>query len=360
MTAHYQNSYHIISEDIARICSAALPWHKLNGSTILISGASGFLASYIVEALALLNKSGANIEIVGLVRNMQKSVDRLGHLQEYGLKLFLQDLSKPLTYDFQRLDYVIHAASQASPKYYGIDPVGTIAANTLGTNELLNLSVKKNTRAFLYFSSGEVYGAPLNQINAISEMDFGYLDPASVRACYAESKRVGETMCVAWNQQYGLNTKIIRPFHTYGPGMSLDDGRVFADFVANVISNSDIQMKSDGAATRPLCYISDAIAGMFTVLFKGKEAEAYNISNPAEVISIIDLANLVSKLHPDRQVSVKRTLRDKNDAYLPSPVINLVPSIKKIEQLGWHPKTSVSEGFLRTISYYIEYGKNNG
>ena len=247
----------IVAEDIERILAHDLPWSDLNGSVVLISGASGFLAAYIAETLAELNNRGASIRVVGLVRNIAKASARLGHLMQRGVELISQDIAYPLHEQVPYADYIIHAASQASPKFYGVDPVGTIMANTMGTSYLLKHAVASNSRRFLYFSSGEVYGIPLDSDQLVSENDYGFIDPMNVRSCYAESKRMGETMCVSWAHQYGLHTSIVRPFHTYGPGIALDDGRVFCDFVADVIGHRNIILKSDGAAKRPFCYLID-------------------------------------------------------------------------------------------------------
>ena len=166
------------------------------------------------------------------------------------MRLLVQDVCEPVALD-EPIHFIVHAASQASPKYYGTDPVGTLSANVLGTYHLLNLAATHRVEAFLFFSSGEVYGQVAPERIPIRETDYGYLDPTDVRSCYGESKRMGETMCVAWAHQFGVPAKIVRPFHTYGPGMRLDDGRVFADFVADIVHDRDIVLKSDGARSGP-------------------------------------------------------------------------------------------------------------
>ena len=136
------------------------------------------------------------------------------------------------------------------------------------------------------------------------ETEYGYLDPATVRACYGESKRMGETLCVAYHAQYGVPAKIVRPFHTYGPGMDLSDGRVFADFVADLVARRDLVMKSDGRAQRAFCYLADATVGFFTVLLRGEAGAAYNVGNPDAEVSILELARTLANLFPERGVRV--------------------------------------------------------
>jgi nucleoside-diphosphate-sugar epimerase len=345
----------IVVQDVESILSADLPWNRFENSTVIITGAAGFLPAYLVECLAALNRRSANIQIIGLVRNISKARTRLGHLLDHGVVLLEQDVTQPLPHDLPRGDFIIHAASQASPRHYGSDPVGTLSANTVGTAHLLDHAAKHGTSSFLYFSSGEVYGIPANGSTLIDETQFGYLDPATVRACYAESKRLGETMCVAWSHQHGVPAKIVRPFHTYGPGMSLDDGRVFADFVADIVARRDIVLKSDGLAMRPFCYLADATAAFFSALLLGRNGMAYNVGNPSAEISVGELAQLLVDLYPELDLRVVRAPRAASEsaAYLQSPVARSVPDIGRMAALGWRPTTDLSVGFKRTIASFL-------
>lgn len=329
----------------------ALPWSRLKGQKVLITGASGFLAAYMVETLLFLNETqGLDIQVYALVRSRLRFERRFAHaLNRPDLICIEQDISDPLAFDV-RPDYIIHAASQASPKYYSTDPIGTLSANTLGTAALLKLAAKSKSKGFLFFSSSEVYGQ--TSIVPTSEGDLGFVDPTSVRACYAESKRMGENMCVSWHHQDGVPATIVRPFHTYGPHMLLDDGRVYADFVANILNNQPITMKSDGTARRAFCYAADAVAGFWTVLLNGIPGQAYNIGNPAGEASIGELAQLLVSMYPKKNLSVLFSTRENDSAYLVSPIVRNCPDTTKIEKLGWRPRTSVREGFMRTIESY--------
>jgi nucleoside-diphosphate-sugar epimerase len=218
---------------------------------------------------------------------------------------------------------------------------------------LLEHAVKSQAEKFLFFSSGEVYGVPVDPSQLLSEQDYGYIDPMNVRSCYAESKRIGETMCAAWAHQHGLHTTVVRPFHTYGPGMALDDGRVFADFVADVLAKRDIVLKSDGLAMRPFCYIADATTGFLTALLSGGKGEAYNVSNPETEISIKDLAELVARLFPERGVGARFNIEPSSNTYLKSPISRSCPSIKKMSELGWKPTVGLESGFKRTIQSFL-------
>ena len=342
----------ILEEDLESIVSANLPWEEFRNSTVLISGANGFLPAYMVEALLYLNSvKNLNIKIIGLVRNREKALVRFAQYTERNdLTFIVQDVCEPLNC-VDKIDYIVHAASQASPKFYGTDPVGTLSANTLGTHNLLKLAYENHVKSFLFFSSGEVYGQVEDSQIPTKENQYGYLDPTSLRSCYAESKRMGETMCVSWFHQYGIPTKIVRPFHTYGLGMSLVDGRVYADFITNILFNKDIVMNSDGDALRAFCYLADAVQGFFTVLVKGENGQAYNIGNPQCEVSILNLATQLVNLFPEKGLTVvKKNLR--NQEYIKSNISRSCPDISKVKGLGWQPSTSIEVGFKRTLESF--------
>ena len=343
----------IVEEDLRRIVSSDVPWDSFLGKTVLISGANGFVPAYMLETLLFLNETAnAGTHIVALVRNRERAMQRLGHLATRpDLTFVVQDVCDPYRGPTQ-IDFLIHAASQASPKYYGTDPVGTFETNVIGTRRMLEIARGAQVQGFLFFSSGEVYGTPKDPSVPVSETDYGYLDPTNVRSCYGEGKRAGETLCACWQAQFGVPAKIVRLSHTYGPGMDLGDGRVFADFVANVVAGRDIVLKSDGSARRPFCYLADATIAFFTVLLRGKNGEAYNVGSDREC-SILDLAEMLCRLFPERNCSVRREGRKASDPYIASPVTGGHFDLSKIERLGWRPTTDIEEGFTRTVRSYL-------
>ena len=345
----------IIKEDLKNIISENLPWDKFKNKTILITGGNGFLASYIIKSLLSANiYYRLNLKIICLVRNKTSKINRLKFIKNSkNLIIVNHKLEKPLPKNFPKSDFIIHSASQASPKYYYVDPVGTLLPNSIGTFHLLEYAIKCKSEKFLFFSSGEVYGVPSNKNKKIKEDNYGYLDPTNLRSCYAESKRIGETMCVSYSKQFNLNINIVRPFHTYGPGLNLDDGRVFADFVADVVSKRKIIIKGDGSEKRCFCYLSDATIGFLNILLNGINREAYNLGNPSCEISIKDLAKLISNLFPNRHIKIRFDGSSIKKNYLKSPITKVLPSIEKIKKLGWSPKISLEEGFSKTINSFI-------
>lgn len=341
----------IIKEDLEFITESNLPWHKLEGKNILIAGAGGSLAAYLVKTILYLNETRFHkkAKVFGLIRNKKSVSFRFAdYKNRKDLVFFTQDVCNPIKIK-NKIHFIIHAASRATPKYYGKDPVGVLSANILGTTNLLKLAKQKKVASFLFFSSGEVYGEVAEKDIPTKENMYGYVDPTVVRSCYAESKRMGETICVSYAHQYGVPAKIVRPFHTYGPGMALDDGRVYADFVSNIVNNQNIIMKSNGSATRAFCYIADATIGFFKVLLQGKTCEPYNVGNDKGEISIMELAHRLVKLFPEKKLKVIRQESCLLKGYIKSKISRTCPDISKIRALGWTPKYSIEEGFSRTV-----------
>ena len=345
----------VVEEDLEKIINdTTIPWEKLRNKSVLITGASGFLGKYIVYSLLRANeKYDLMLSVTGLARNKEKAETSFaGFLNRKDFSLLIQDVCEPISKDFD-FDFIIHAASQASPKYYSIDPVGTINANVIGTFNLLSVAKNSLAQNFVFISGGEVYGIVNEEMVPTKENQFGKLNPTDLRSCYSESKRVAEAMCVAWGHQYGIHTNIVRLYHTYGPGLTLDDGRVYADFISNILNSENIQIKGDGKATRSFCYIADAITGIFKVLFKGEKGEAYNVGNPDGEVSISNLAEILCNLYPEKKLTVALEKRHSHDNYLPSPISRSCPDIEKIKALGWSPQTSLEVGFSRTIDSYL-------
>jgi len=344
--------HRIVEEDLRRITSAPLPWEHFFGRTVLITGANGFVPAYMLETLLHLNDSrNAGVRIIAMVRNREKTLRKFAHLLDrQDFEIHVQDVRDPYSGP-QPADFIIHAASQASPKFFGVDPVGTFEANVLGTQHMLHLAHQSHSEGFLFFSSGEVYGQPSDPTKLVSESDYGYLDPLQVRSCYAEGKRAGETLCACWHAQHGVPAKIVRLSHTYGPGMELNDGRVFADFVADIVERRNIVLKSDGSARRPFCYLADATEAYFRVLLLGVPGEAYNVGSGKQC-SMLELAETLCRLFPERGCQVVRQPREAADRYIPSQVQGFALDLSKIRALGWEATTSIEEGFRRTVESY--------
>jgi nucleoside-diphosphate-sugar epimerase len=340
--------------DIKAILSTDFDWEYFKNKTVLITGANGLIASYLVYTLVWLNETVCRynkISIIALVRNQEKAERKFfAVLQKKYFRLMNADVCESLDLN-GKIDVIIHAASQASPKYYGIDPVGTLKANTIGTANMLNIACKNDTEKFIFLSSSEVYGVLDAGLTGITESYMGNVDITNVRSCYAESKRMGETMCVCWAHQYNLHTNMVRISGTYGPGIELDDGRAFVDFVRNIITNEDILLNSDGSARRNYVYITDTILAIFFILFYGKKRHAYNISGDSE-ITIFELATLLCELYPEKHLSIKFSQNVSSEGYIRSVSMGAGFCNDKLKKLGWKQCVSLADGFRRMIESY--------
>ena len=343
----------IVKEDVANIIeNGGDMWARFAGKTVLVTGANGLIPYYFVVTLLVLNESvlkGRECRVIGLVRNRQKAEAKFqGLLERNDFKLLVQDVTEPMNFS-SPVDFMIHAASQASPKYYAEDPVGTFLPNVIGTLHLLEIAKRLQSEGFLFVSGGEIYGVVPDEKIPTKEEDYGWLDPMSVRSCYAEGKRAGETLCVAWHKQHDVPAVVARLAHTYGPGLDFKDGRVFADFVRDVVQGQDIRLSSDGSATRSFCYMTDAILGMFMVLLKGERGKAYNVCNDEACVSIRELAEMLVGLFPEKKLSVKFSGDKAPTGYMKSPISRSCIDSSRLRTLGWRPRVGIREGFRRTV-----------
>jgi nucleoside-diphosphate-sugar epimerase len=344
----------VVEEDLQNILHTPLSWGEFHGRAVLVTGANGILPAYVVETLLYLNerRTGAPVRVLALVRDRRRAEARFTHYRgRDDLRFLVQDIGRPVPDDVQA-DFIIHAASPARPQEFATDPVGTLVPNVVGTYHLLELARRCGVRGFLFLSSGEVYGRTPDGQATISETDFGPLDPTVVRSCYGEGKRAGEALCAAYAHQYRVPTRIARLGHSYGPGMRLDDGRVFADFVADVVHRRPIVLKSDGSAVRPFCYLSDAVVGCFTVLLNGADGQAYTVANDDAYVSVRELAELIVGLFPERRLSVVYAGEPAGANPTVGPARFGRVDTSKVRTLGWRPTVGPAEGFRRTVLSY--------
>lgn len=339
----------IIEEDVLKIILDNPSLQKLNNCTFAITGASGMIGKYIVNTLMVLNKRyNANIEILAMVRDKTKLEDYI--LNDDMVSVVIYDVIDKLEYE-GNIDYFIHAASPASPLIMKNKPFETNLANTVGTANTLRFCIDKKAKCYLFISSREIYGQPNeNQELFFEDGLLGQVNPLIARNGYAEGKKAAENMCVSAKDEYNLNTKIVRLAHTYGPFMSVNDGRVQADFLKNIINNEDIVMKSEGLAVRTYTYVADAVNAIFKVLLDSKDI-VYNISNEEEKISIKQLAETLVKLYSNRGIKLVTNIDHSNDKGSAAFTLGILSSKKIKEELKWAPSYSISDGFKRTVNY---------
>lgn len=346
----------LIKQDMEDIYSRRTDWDTFDGKTMLLTGAYGMLASYLVYFLFYLKEEkNINVKLMVVVRNKNKFYKKFRDLDGIdGCTVIESDLSQKLEIS-TAVDYIIHAASLASPQYYSVCPVDVLQPNTIGNYNLLQLAKEKQVKGYLLFSTGDVYGAVNVESGLIGEETFGAMNTLDIHNCYSESKRMAETMCKAFQVQYNVPTKMVRIAHTYAPTMDIEnDPRVFASFVKNIVNRQDIVMKSSGAGKRSFCYITDAVAGYFTVLLDGKDGDAYNVCNTDQYVSIRQLAECLANLYPDRHIHVIQKERSAEEHYTENVLLlgsESTPDNAKLKTLGWEAKVSIEDGFNRVVRY---------
>ena len=288
----------VVTEDLElcyqRLGSVALGFA---GKTVVVTGAAGFLGSYFVDFLAGLTRPRQfdPCKIIAVDNYSSGKRDRLAHLNgRPNVHVMEADVGNPLSLP-QDVDYIIHAASIASPVIYRKYPLETIKANVLGTWNLLDEARKGNTGSFLFLSTSEIYGDPPADQVPTPETHWGQVNPIGPRACYDESKRLGETLCMAYFREYQSPVKICRLFNIYGPRMAPDDGRLISDLMKDASNGQPLTLFSDGKATRSFCYVSDALCQILSVLVLGPTGEVFNIGSDQE-ITVREVAALVSEM----------------------------------------------------------------
>lgn len=344
----------IIEQDVAAVAQSALPWSRLDGARVLVTGARGMLGSYAWRTLVARNDlADAGIEVLLVVRDAAAAAPVLGSAADRSdVTVVVGDVVDGLADQVDgSIDAVIHGASPARPSLHASNPVGTLKANLQGTQRLLDLAVERNARSFALMSSAEVYGAQPQDRRLIAEGDYGGFDILSPRACYSEGKRAAETLCACYHAQFDLDVRVCRFGHIYGPGMALDDGRVQADFAAAAVEGRPIVMNSAGTAVRTYTYVSDAIAGMYTALLAGEEM-AYNIADSDGLVSIRELAELFTRSRPGVELALEFTSPDDARAYQPAAAQGLDNS--RLRALGWQAQVPLADGVARMVASHLE------
>lgn len=330
-------------DDIQKVASLKLKWSDLSGKNILITGSTGMICSTLVETL--MSHKNMDFHVYASGRNESRAQKVFARYADNPYFHFIKyDVLEPL--DSEKTFHIIIAgAGGASPQLYSTDPVGVMTANFDGVNNLLSYGVKHGLEKFLYISSGEIYGEGTG--NVFTEDYSGYVDCASLRACYPSAKRATETLCIAYGHQYGIDVRIARPCHVYGPNFSDSDKRVYAQFIRNVLSGEDIVMKSAGTQFRSWCYVVDCASALIHILLNGKSGQAYNIADDTSNITIGELAEMIAA------IGGKKVVRDAPSS-IEAAGFNVVTksvfSIEKLSELGFRIEGNMYDKMVSTIT----------
>lgn len=342
---------HILQEDIEYIAmSKSIEWKELENKSVLVTGATGLIGSQIIMALDEHNKSNKNpITIYAYARNEEKARKKFEDCTTY-VKIVIGDICDDIKID-KPIDYIIHGASITGSKQFVDCPVETIMTGIEGTKNILEFAREKQIKGMVYLSSLEVDGVTDFSLKSVKEDQYGYIEQLSPRSSYSEGKRMIECMCVSYGSEYGVPVKIVRLSQTFGPGVSYEDGRVFAQFARAAIENKNIVLKTKGETYRNYCYTRDAVIGILCVLLKGEKREAYNIANEETGISICDMARLVAEDIKKRKIKVIFDIDDDIEKLGYAPTIKIALNTKKVQKLGWKAEIGLKEAYNRMIEY---------
>ena len=323
---------------------------RFSGKTVLLAGGAGFLGTYFTKVFQQINKSVSKPCTVISVDNFITGSKRRDETvaMDPNISSVWADIVHPLPVR-EDIDFIIHAAGIASPVFYMKYPVETIESAVHGTKNLLELARRnKGLEGFLFFSSSEIYGDPDPREVPIKETYLGNVSTVGPRACYDESKRLGETFCKIYQEKYNVPVKIVRPFNVFGPGMGHNDRRVVPMFTYEAINGRPIPVHGSGEQTRTFCYISDAIFGFLLTLLNGEVGEAYNIGNPDNEISMIQLAEMFAKVVPGS--NLKKI--EYPSTYPAGEPQRRCPDISKaFKTLGYTSEVGVAEGLSRFVEW---------
>ena len=331
---------------------ADIDWEKLEGSSVLITGATGLVGSHCVRFLLERNKEfNAHITVIAMVRNKEKAASVFeGYSEKDGLTFLVGDLLDELPESLQ-CDYIIHAGCPTSSLFFKTHPVETSKAIVDGTLNMLELARMKGSKSFVYVSSMEVYGMGNTKPGLetlLNEDAVGYINPAQVRSCYPEGKRMAENYCTSYYSEYGVPIKIVRLAQTFGPGIPENDRRIFADFVRRAHAGEDIVLLTTGQSTRMYLYTGDAVTALFKVLLSGENGSVYNAANPETYSSVADMAHIASELFSEGRSKIVIQV----DPEAPYPPEHHLPlDVSKLLSLGWRPTLNLQDMLILLHKY---------
>ena len=343
----YSNDLYM--EDVKRVGNLDLPWDKLKNKSIMLSGATGLLGSFLIDVILEKNiTDNLNCTVFALGRNEQKARERFSKFSDDAHLVFIPyDVKLPFVRDdLGTVDYVLHLASNTHPLQYSRDPIGTITTNILGLQNMLNFAVDHQSSRFTFASSNEIYGENRGDVEFFDENYCGYINSNTLRAGYPESKRCGEALCQAYRVQKELDVVIVRFTRSYGPTMLMSDTKALSQFIKKCLAGEDIVLKSAGTQYYSYQYMADSISGLLTVLLCGENGEAYNIAEEHSDIMLKDLASVIS------QINGKKVVFELPDAIEKAGYSTATKARldgHKIASLNWKPYYDIKSGIERTV-----------
>lgn len=341
-------------QDLQYVASLDIPWEKMKEKAICLSGATGLVGSFLIDVINYKNNHDQlNCTIYALSRNESTAKKRFNYCWNNQYFRYIKwDIQNPLgnlKFDLP-VDFVLHLASNTHPLQYSTEPIGTILTNIEGTKNMLDFAIGNKSQCMVA-SSNEIYGENRGDVELFDEKYCGYIDCNTLRAGYPESKRCSEALCQAYIQEKDLNVVIPRLTRSYGPTLLKSDTKALSQFLHKAIKGEDIILKSEGNQFYSYLYVADIVSGLFTILLKGENGEAYNISDISSDIRLKDLAKLVAE-YVGRKVTFDLPDDIESKGYSKATKARLDST--KLKKLGWRPKYDIRLGIERTIDVLRE------
>ncbi|RHR51903.1 NAD-dependent epimerase/dehydratase family protein [Clostridium sp. AF18-27] len=334
-------------DDVRQVAVRPLPWEKLNGRTVLITGASGMIGTFLIDVLMERNINyAAGIKIFALGRSKDRALARFrDYINDYYFTFIQCDLNEEISLEGE-FDYIFHCASNTHPTAYATDPIGTIMTNVWGTNQILRLAAKCGSKRVLFMSTVEIYGENRGDVELFDEEYCGYIDCNTLRAGYPEGKRTGEALCQAYIRSYDLDIVIPRICRVFGPTMLSSDSKALSQFIKKAVAKEDIILKSDGNQYFSYCYVGDAVSALLYLLFYGEKGQAYNIADVKFNIRLKELARMLAETAGTQVVF---QLPDSVEASGYSKATIALLNAEKLQKLGWAVQGGIRERLEKTV-----------
>ncbi|GHT62705.1 dTDP-glucose 4,6-dehydratase [Spirochaetia bacterium] len=334
-------------DDVSNIAAHNIDWVKLQNKSILITGSTGLIGTFLIDVLMYRNHTyNDNIAIYAVGRNKEKALARFGDYIHSSNFIFIQqDMQMPVEVN-KNVDYIIHGASNTHPIAYATDPVNTILLTIIGTRNILDFAAMHKVKRTIFLSTVEIYGENRGDTEKFVEEYCGYIDCNTLRAGYPEGKRAAEALCQAYINKNAMDIVIARCCRVYGPTMGDDDSKVIAQFLRSACENKNIALKSKGEQQYSYCYVADICSALLTLLFGGENGEAYNIANQDDNKTLLQIAKIISKyIHKD----IRFEIPPIEEAAGYSKAMKALLDCEKLQLLGWRPHYSIEDGLIRTL-----------